>query len=82
MGREIFETFDLRPLLPLLTMPPTLVITGSADFITGPRAAGDFAAIPGAESVVLEGPGHMIFVEAPEQFREAVRSFLGAGAAD
>ena len=78
--REIFETFDLRLLLPRLTMP-TLVIAGSADFITGPRAAGDFAAIPGAESVVLEGPGHMIFVEAPEQFREAVRSFIGAGAA-
>jgi pimeloyl-ACP methyl ester carboxylesterase len=78
--REIFETFDVRPLLPRLTMP-TLVITGSADFITGPRVAGDFEAIPGAERVILDGAGHMIFVEAPEQFRETVRSFLGAGAA-
>ena len=78
--REIFEHFDLRPLLSRLTMP-TLVITGSEDFITGPRAAEDFGAIPGARSVILEGPGHMIFVEAPTAFREAVLSFLGVGAA-
>jgi pimeloyl-ACP methyl ester carboxylesterase len=78
--QEIFEQFDLRPLLGRLTMP-TLVITGSADFITGPRCAEDFAAIPGARSVILDGPGHMIFVEAPDGFREAVLSFLGPGAA-
>jgi proline iminopeptidase len=78
--REIFEHFDLRPLLAGLTMP-TLVITGSEDFITGPRAAEDFAAIPGARSVILDGPGHMIFVEEPTRFREAVLSFLGVGAA-
>jgi proline iminopeptidase len=78
--REIFERFDLRPLLVRLTMP-TLVITGSEDFITGPRAAEDFAAIPASESVILDGPGHMIFVEAPDEFREAVLSFLGVRAA-
>jgi len=77
--KEIFETFDLRPLLPRLTMP-TLVITGSEDFITGPRAAADLAAIPGVESVILDGAGHMIFVDAPEQFRQAVLSFLGVRA--
>ena len=78
--REIFEHFDLRPLLSRLTMP-TLVITGSEDFITGPLAAEDFAAIPGARSVILNGPGHMIFVEAPDRFREALLSFLGVRAA-
>jgi pimeloyl-ACP methyl ester carboxylesterase len=77
--KEIFEHFDLRPRLPELTMP-TLVITGSEDFITGPRAAEDLAAIPGVETVVLDGSGHMIFVEARERFREAVLSFLGVGA--
>lgn len=77
--REIFEHFDLRPLLVRLTMS-TLVIAGSEDFITGPRAAEDFAAIPGAQSVILDGAGHMIFVEAPDQFREAVLSFLGVRA--
>jgi len=78
--QEIFEHFDLRPLLGRLTMP-TLVITGSEDFITGPRCADDFAAISGARSVILDGAGHMIFVEAPDRFREAVLSFLGVGAA-
>jgi pimeloyl-ACP methyl ester carboxylesterase len=78
--KEIFERFDMRPLLPSLTMP-TLVITGERDFITGPGCAGELAAgIPDAEHVVLPGVGHMIFVEAPEQFREAVLSFLGVGA--
>jgi proline iminopeptidase len=77
--KEIFERFDLRPRLPELTMP-TLVIAGSEDFITGPRAAEDLAAIPGVETIVLDGVGHMIFVEARERFREAVLSFLGVGA--
>jgi proline iminopeptidase len=78
--REIFEHFDLRPLLSRLSMP-TLVITGSEDFITGPRAAEDFAAIAGSRSVILDGAGHMIFVEAPDRFCEAVLSFLGVEAA-
>ena len=78
--REIFEHFDLRPLLSRLSMP-TLVITGSEDFITGPRAAEDFEAIPGSRSVILDGAGHMIFVEAPDRFCETVLSFLGVGAA-
>ena len=33
--KELWEHFDLRPLLPSLTMP-TLVIAGEQDFITGP----------------------------------------------
>jgi hypothetical protein len=53
---------------------------GSEDFITGPRAAEELAAIPGSETVMLEGSGHMIFVEARERFRQAVLSFLGVGA--
>ena len=74
--KEIWEHFDLRPLLPNLTMP-TLVLTGERDFITGPVCAAELTeGIPAPESVVLPGTGHMIFVEAPEQFREAVLGFL------
>ena len=74
--KEIWEHFDLRPQLPSLTMP-TLVITGEQDFITGPVCAAELTeGIPEAESVVLPGTGHMIFVEAPEQVREAVLGFL------
>jgi pimeloyl-ACP methyl ester carboxylesterase len=78
--KEIWEQFDLRPLLPRLTMP-TLVITGEVDFITGPACSAELAeGIPGAETVVLPGIGHMAFVEEPEAFSEAVLSFLGVGA--
>jgi len=77
---QIWEHFDLRSLLPSLTMP-TLVITGEKDFITGPACAAELSeGIPQPETVVLEGVGHMIFVEGPDQFREAVLSFLGVGA--
>jgi proline iminopeptidase len=74
--KEIWQQFDLRPLLPRLTMP-TLVITGEQDFITGPICAAELAeGIPAPETVVLPGVGHMTFVEEPEEFREAVLSFL------
>jgi pimeloyl-ACP methyl ester carboxylesterase len=62
-------------------MMPTLVITGADDFITGPAAADELVdGIPESELVVLPDAGHLIFVEAPEAFREAVLSFLGVGA--
>jgi proline-specific peptidase len=78
--KEIFEHFDLRPQLAALTMP-TLVIVGEEDFITGPACAAELSeGIPAARTVLLPGAGHMIFVEAPEPFREAVLSFLGVGA--
>jgi proline-specific peptidase len=74
--QELWEQFDLRPLLPSLAMP-TLVITGEQDFITGPACAAELSeGIPAPETVVLPGSGHMIFVEAPEEFREAVLGFL------
>jgi pimeloyl-ACP methyl ester carboxylesterase len=77
--KEIWEHFDLRPLLRSLPMP-TLVITGEQDFITGPACAAELSeSIPATETVVLPGSGHMIFVEAPEEFREAVLGFLLAG---
>ena len=43
------------------------MITGEEDFITGPACAREIAdGIPHAETVVLPGVGHMIFVEGPE----------------
>ena len=77
-NREIFQTFDMRPELAKITAP-TLVITGEEDFITGPPCAREIAAgIARADTVVLPGVGHFIFVEGPEAFRDAVLSFLGA----
>jgi proline iminopeptidase len=76
---ELWEHFDLRPKLGRITAP-TLVITGADDFIAGP-AAQEFDALPDARRVVIEDCGHLTFVEAPEQFRKAVLSFLGVGSA-
>jgi proline-specific peptidase len=78
--KEIFQQYDLRPQLAGLTVP-TLVITGEKDFAAGPACAAELAeGLPNAELVVLPGIGHMIFVEAREEFRRAVLTFLGVGA--
>ena len=57
--------------------PPTLVITGEDDFITGPVCAEEIVAgLPDGHLVLVPGCGHFIFVEGPEAFRDAVLSFL------
>jgi proline iminopeptidase len=59
---------------------PTLVIVGEKDRTTTPRAARALhAGIPGSELVVVEGAGHMSFVEKPDEYLAAVRSFLRRG---
>lgn len=58
---------------------PTLVITGQDDFICGPAAAAEAAeAIPQAEVVLIDGAGHMTFLEQPGVFRSAVETFLSS----
>jgi proline-specific peptidase len=70
------EPFDLRPDLARIEAE-TLVITGAHDFICGPAAAEAIASgIRGAETVILDGAGHMTFVEQPAAFRRAVEAFL------
>jgi proline iminopeptidase len=79
-NKELVETFDLRPQLPLISAP-SLVITGQEDFITGPVSAAEIGeGIAGAETMLLPDTGHFIFIEAPEPFRDAVLSFLHAKA--
>ncbi len=78
-NREQVPVFDLRPELARIAAP-TLVVTGEEDFITGPLSAAELGeGIAGAETVLLPGTGHFIFVEAPGAFREAVLAFLGVG---
>ena len=79
-NQEQVPSFDLRPELAQIAAP-TLVITGEEDFITGPLPAAELSnGIAGAESVLIPGCGHFIFVEAPEAFRDSVLAFLAAGA--
>jgi pimeloyl-ACP methyl ester carboxylesterase len=75
-NREIFNTFDLRPLNASIKAP-TFVITGAEDFICGPVCADELVAgIGGAKKAILGDAGHMLFVEQPEQFHRAVADFL------
>lgn len=55
---------------------PTLVLVGSADACTPPHLSRELAAaIPGADSVVIEG-GHLIYKEAVDEFHQAVAGFI------
>jgi pimeloyl-ACP methyl ester carboxylesterase len=71
-----FMTFDLRPALPRVTAP-TLVVAGEEDFILGPPACREVArGIAKARLEVLEGVGHMPWVENPEAFTVTLTDFL------
>jgi proline-specific peptidase len=75
-NREIFTNFDLRPEHARIKAP-TLVITGSDDFICGPLCADEMAAgIAGSTKVVVGDAGHMVFVEQPVAFHREVADFL------
>ena len=68
--------FDLRPDLGYIETE-TLVITGRDDFICGPAAAQVLAdGIPRSELVIVEHAGHMLHLEQPAAFSEAVEAFL------
>jgi len=67
---------DIRDELPQITAP-TLVLAGTDDFVCGPSAADELVrGIPHARLVLLENAGHMMYVEQPEEFRNAVEEFL------
>jgi pimeloyl-ACP methyl ester carboxylesterase len=60
---------------------PTLVLHGADDEVMDPRN-GELLArgIPGAEFVVFEGAGHLLFWEEPERFAATIGAFCaGAG---
>ena len=75
-NRDIIGTFDLRSRLPEITAP-TLVITGEDDFICGPLCAAEITgAVPGAQGMIVGDSGHMVFVDQPRAFHDAVAEFL------
>lgn len=68
---------DRRSVLPTITVP-TLVVAGEQDVLTPPSEARSMAdAIPGAELCIVPGAGHMVPIEAPEPFVQALLAFLG-----
>lgn len=73
---EAFARADYRAVPPTITVP-TLFLHGAAD-VRAPLAPvrAMHRAVPGAQLVVLPGAGHLVNVEAPQQFDAAVRTFL------
>ncbi|HET6985326.1 MAG TPA: alpha/beta fold hydrolase, partial [Kribbella sp.] len=70
--------WDIRDRLGEIAVP-TLVIVGSADFISPENSARELAdGIPGADFVVLKESGHFGHVEEPDTFRDAVLRFTAA----
>jgi proline iminopeptidase len=75
-ARVGYGDFDYRADLGRVSKP-TLVLVGDADRTTTPRAArAVHERIPGSELVVLDGAGHMSYVEAQDDYLNAVRTFL------
>lgn len=76
-NQEIFPTFDLRRELPRISAP-TLVITGTEDFICGPLCGHEIAAsIRDVQTLLVQGAGHFLFVEKPAEFATSISTFLG-----
>lgn len=61
------------------SLPPTTVIAGDADLLTGVQPVADYAAAIGAELVWLAACGHYPWVEQPAAFRDAVTTWLRRG---
>ena len=75
-----YGDFDYPPRLAGVRKP-TLVVVGEHDQTTTPRAARVLhEGIAGSDLVVVPDAGHMSFVEQPDRYLEAVRTFLRAAA--
>jgi len=56
---------------------PTLVLWGSKDKLVSPSSATAVQqAIPGAELKIIEGAGHLVYEEVPEEFNRVVLDFF------
>ena len=70
--------FDLTGELKKINAP-VLVICGTEDKMTPPASSEQIAAgIAGAKLVLIEGAGHMVMMEKPAAFNDALRDFAAA----
>ena len=67
---------DLRPALPSLRMPVCVIAADCDPFASVEMLRGAAQLIPGADFAVIEGAGHMIPVERPEEFAACLLRFL------
>ncbi|WP_438434938.1 alpha/beta fold hydrolase [Gorillibacterium sp. sgz500922] len=67
---------DLLPLLAGIRVP-ALVLCGGADRITPPEKSQELAdGLPDARLEVVEGAGHFVFLEEPDETARRIRAFL------
>jgi pimeloyl-ACP methyl ester carboxylesterase len=58
---------------------PVLIVSGSRDMMTHPKAAAKLAAaIKDVRSVSLEGAGHALMAEQPDAVLDSLRGFIPA----
>jgi pimeloyl-ACP methyl ester carboxylesterase len=58
---------------------PTLFVCGNRDIMTPPKAAAPLVdAIPGAQTIILDGAGHMMMIEKPDETLDALIAALNA----
>lgn len=76
MGERLNKEYDVRPQLTSI-MVPTLVLHGRYDWVIPLREAEEIAQnTPQAQLHVLEQAGHGMHVDAPDEFLQAIRTFL------
>lgn len=70
------DAFDVLPRLGEIALP-LLAFTGEQDRMTPPKFAQAFAdRVPGAETRIVSGAGHLVMVERPAETNAAVAAFL------
>lgn len=73
---RMVSSSDIFPYLAQIKAP-TRVICGTADQVTPPALNRKIAeSIPGADFVSIDGAGHWLFLEFPDQFNNAVLQFV------
>ncbi|WP_431034215.1 alpha/beta fold hydrolase [Streptomyces sp. P6-2-1] len=74
-----FAAHDKTAALPLLTGRPAFVLAGADDLITPPAHSRTLAAaLPEAALAVVEGAGHLVLLERPDEVNAAVARLLEA----
>ncbi|MFI6818973.1 alpha/beta fold hydrolase [Nonomuraea sp. NPDC050328] len=76
--RDAAEVADPRPALRRVTVP-VLVVRGSCDYLV-PEVAGEYAEVlPGARLRTIDGAGHELAHDRPDEYRLLVATFLRGG---
>jgi len=65
---------DRRPALPTINKPTLVIASAASPLLAAQRLMA--SAVLGATFVVVEGAGHAVFIDQPQQFDEALDAFM------